>query len=155
MANHYFYVLLCADNTLYGGYTNDLDKRLAAHNAGQGAKYTKARRPVEMIYTEAFADKSTAMKREYWFKETLKTRPKKLKFLKENGIIVKKEGGIIKMDNQTKVLEAFKAVAGPARPGEIAETTEIDKKEVSKIIKVLKENGEIFSPKRCFYQYKA
>ena len=51
MANQYFYVLLCADQSLYAGYTNDLDKRIKAHNAGQGAKYTKARRPVELVYS--------------------------------------------------------------------------------------------------------
>jgi putative endonuclease len=54
MANQYFYVLLCADQSLYAGYTNNLDKRIKAHNAGQGAKYTKARRPVELVYSETF-----------------------------------------------------------------------------------------------------
>src|SRR5574341_265860 len=49
MANHYFYVLLCADKTLYGGYTTDLQKRLETHNAGKGAKYTQPRRPVQLI----------------------------------------------------------------------------------------------------------
>ena len=88
MANQYFYVLLCADQSLYAGYTNDLDKRIKAHNAGQGAKYTKARRPVELVYSETFSDKSEAMKREYWFKETLRTRPKKESFLREKGIII-------------------------------------------------------------------
>ena len=88
MANQYFYVLLCADQALYAGYTNDLDKRIKAHNAGQGAKYTKARRPVELVYSETFSDKSEAMKREYWFKKTLRTRPKKESFLREKGIII-------------------------------------------------------------------
>ena len=88
MANQYFYVLLCADQSLYAGYTNDLDKRIKAHNAGQGAKYTKARRPVELVYSETFSDKSEAMKREYWFKKTLRTRTKKESFLREKGIII-------------------------------------------------------------------
>ena len=88
MANQYFYVLLCADQSLYAGHTNDLDKRIKAHNAGQGAKYTKARRPVELVYSETFSDKSEAMKREYWFKKTLRTRPKKESFLREKGIII-------------------------------------------------------------------
>jgi putative endonuclease len=88
MAKYYFYVLLCADHSLYAGYTTDLNKRLDTHNAGQGAKYTKHRRPVQMIYSESFPDKSQAMKREYWFKETLKKRPKKEAFLREKGIII-------------------------------------------------------------------
>ena len=88
MANYYFYVLLCADQSLYAGYTNDLDKRIKAHNTGQGAKYTKARRPVELVYSETFSDKSEALKREYWFKKTLRTRPKKDAFLREKGIVI-------------------------------------------------------------------
>lgn len=81
---HYFYVLLCSDGSFYGGYTNDLKKRLDAHNSGKGAKYTKSRRPVEMIYHEEYADKSAAMQREYWFKHH--DRAWKEKFLKEQGV---------------------------------------------------------------------
>lgn len=81
---HYFYVLLCSDGSFYGGYTNDLKKRLAAHNSGKGAKYTKSRRPVEMIYHEEYADKRTAMQREYWFKHH--DRAWKEKFLHEQGV---------------------------------------------------------------------
>ena len=51
---NYTYILTCADGTLYCGWTNDLDKRLKAHNAGRGAKYTKSRRPVALSYYEAF-----------------------------------------------------------------------------------------------------
>ena len=58
------YLLLCADQTLYCGITNDLEKRLAAHNAGEGAKYTRGRTPVKLKYSESCADKSTALKRE-------------------------------------------------------------------------------------------
>ncbi|HIX30994.1 MAG TPA: GIY-YIG nuclease family protein [Firmicutes bacterium] len=58
------YILRCADGTLYTGATNDLDRRLAAHNAGRGAKYTRARRPVALVYREAAADKSAALQRE-------------------------------------------------------------------------------------------
>lgn len=90
MAEHYFYVLLCADQTLYAGYTNDLDKRLATHNSGQGAKYTKGRRPVQLIYSESFSDKTSAMQREYWFKKNLRTRPKKEAFLRDKGIRIRK-----------------------------------------------------------------
>lgn len=58
------YLLQCADNTLYCGITNDLDKRLTAHNAGEGAKYTRGRTPVKLRYCEPCADKSAALKRE-------------------------------------------------------------------------------------------
>jgi putative endonuclease len=58
------YLLKCADHTLYCGITNDLDKRLAAHNAGEGAKYTRGRAPVKLVYVESCEDKSTALKRE-------------------------------------------------------------------------------------------
>jgi putative endonuclease len=58
------YLLECADGTLYCGITNDLNKRLAAHNAGEGAKYTRGRTPVKMAYYECCTDKSTALKRE-------------------------------------------------------------------------------------------
>ncbi len=60
----YVYLLRCADDTLYCGITNDLDKRLAAHNAGTAAKYTRARGPVELAYVESCVDKSAALKRE-------------------------------------------------------------------------------------------
>ena len=58
------YLLECADGTLYCGITNDLDKRLAVHNAGEGAKYTRSRRPVRLAYFEGCADKSSALQRE-------------------------------------------------------------------------------------------
>ena len=61
---NYTYLLRCADGTLYCGWTNDLEKRVAAHNAGAGAKYTKSRRPVELEYYETFATKQEAMRRE-------------------------------------------------------------------------------------------
>jgi putative endonuclease len=65
----YAYILRCADGTLYSGWTNDLDARVRAHNSGKGAKYTRARRPVELIYSESFETKSSAMKREAEFKK--------------------------------------------------------------------------------------
>lgn len=58
------YLLRCADDTLYCGITNDLDKRLAAHNAGTASKYTRARVPVELVFVEEYADRSSASKRE-------------------------------------------------------------------------------------------
>lgn len=65
---NYTYILTCADGTFYCGWTNDLDKRLKAHNLGQGAKYTKPRRPVALSYYEVFETKQEAMRREYAIK---------------------------------------------------------------------------------------
>ena len=81
---YYFYCLLCNDGSFYGGFTNDLKHRLKMHNEGRGAKYTKARRPVKMIYHEEFADKRLALKREYWFKHH--SRKWKEEFLKEHNV---------------------------------------------------------------------
>ena len=61
---NYTYMVLCKDDTLYTGWTNDLQKRLVSHNAGTGAKYTKSRRPVTMVYAEEHAEKRDAMRRE-------------------------------------------------------------------------------------------
>lgn len=67
---YYIYILKCADKTLYTGSTNDLEKRVAAHNgAKSGAKYTRARRPVKLVYSEKFRTKSKAMKREWEIKQ--------------------------------------------------------------------------------------
>ena len=62
------YLLRCADDTFYCGISNDLEKRLAAHNAGEGAKYTRGRLPVRVMYSESCADKSAALKRELQIK---------------------------------------------------------------------------------------
>lgn len=66
---NYTYILGCSDGTYYTGWTNNLEKRLQAHNQGKGAKYTKARRPVSLLYYESFPSKSEAMKREYEIKQ--------------------------------------------------------------------------------------
>ena len=66
---YYVYLLRCADGTLYTGFTNDLARRLAAHNAGRGAKYTRGRRPVELVYWESFSNESSALRREYAIKQ--------------------------------------------------------------------------------------
>ena len=79
---NYTYILRCADDTLYTGWTNDLEKRLAAHNAGLGAKYTKPRRPVELIYSESHETKEEAMRREFQIKRL--TRAEKLALIQEN-----------------------------------------------------------------------
>jgi putative endonuclease len=74
---YYVYILECADKTLYTGYTNDIKKRVLAHNnLKTGARYTKARRPVILVYSEKFKTKTEAMKREYVLKQM--TREEKL-----------------------------------------------------------------------------
>lgn len=65
---NYTYIVKCSDGTFYTGWTNDLTRRMEAHNQGRGAKYTKARRPVTLIYYETFEIKEEAMKREYAIK---------------------------------------------------------------------------------------
>lgn len=66
---YFIYILKCSDGTLYTGYTNNLEKRIEAHNDGKGAKYTRSRRPVEMVYSEKFRSKSKALKREWEIKK--------------------------------------------------------------------------------------
>ncbi|MDD1505721.1 MULTISPECIES: GIY-YIG nuclease family protein [unclassified Lysinibacillus] len=77
--SHYFYVLECADQSFYAGYTNNVDRRVDMHNAGKGAKYTRARGPVECIYVEEFDTKQEAMRAEYAFKQL--TRKQKMKYI--------------------------------------------------------------------------
>nr|WP_272904645.1 GIY-YIG nuclease family protein [Halobacterium sp. TGN-42-S1] len=66
---HYVYVLECSDGTYYTGYTTDVQRRVAEHDAGEGAKYTRGRTPVELRHTESFESKSAAMSREYELKQ--------------------------------------------------------------------------------------
>lgn len=66
---NYTYILKCNDNTYYTGWTNNLEKRIHCHNSGNGAKYTKTRLPVELVYYEEFSTKQEAMKREYAIKQ--------------------------------------------------------------------------------------
>ena len=75
----YMYVLECTDGTLYTGYSTDVQKRLDVHNAGKGAKYTRARLPVKLLYQEEYPDKSSAMSAEALFKQ--KTRQEKLAYI--------------------------------------------------------------------------
>ena len=70
---NYAYLLLCADDSIYAGWTNDLQKRLHAHNEGHGAKYTRGRRPVRLAYAEVFATKEEAQSRECQFKKLRRT----------------------------------------------------------------------------------
>ena len=66
---NYTYILKCSDGSLYCGWTNDLEKRLQAHNKGIASKYTRTRRPVELVYFETFETKQEAMSREYHIKQ--------------------------------------------------------------------------------------
>ena len=79
---NYTYILRCKDDSLYTGWTNNLEKRIQNHNAGKGAKYTKARRPVELVYYERFQTKQEAMRREWEIKQL--TRKDKLKLIEKN-----------------------------------------------------------------------
>ena len=76
MEENYTYILKCADGSLYTGWTNHLKERVAAHQSGHGAKYTRGRRPVELVYYEIFSTKEEAMSREYAIKHM--TREDKL-----------------------------------------------------------------------------
>ena len=77
------YILRCGDGTLYTGWTNDLDKRLKTHAAGKGAKYTRARLPVTLVYAESLPTKSEALRREAALKRL--SRAKKLELIQKYG----------------------------------------------------------------------
>lgn len=68
------YILLCEDNSLYTGYTDNVERRFLAHQSGKGAKYTISHKPVRVIYSEAFASKSEALKREHEIKSWSRTK---------------------------------------------------------------------------------
>lgn len=80
MNENYTYILRCADGTYYCGWTNNLDRRLKAHNEGKGAKYTRSRRPVALVYYEAFSTKDEAMRREYEIKQLPRKKKEELIF---------------------------------------------------------------------------
>ena len=72
------YMVACADGSLYTGWTTDPERRVKAHNAGRGARYTRSRRPVKLVYVEELPDKSSALKREYEIKQYPRKRKEKL-----------------------------------------------------------------------------
>lgn len=76
---YYVYLLRCSDGTLYCGYTDDVEKRVKAHNDGKGAKYTRTRRPVALVYHETCEQKGEALKREWAIKKL--TRQEKLQLI--------------------------------------------------------------------------
>lgn len=75
---YFVYILRCADGTLYTGITDCLERRLAAHNSGKGAKYTRGRGPVELLYQEACPDKSAALRRELQIKKLRRSEKRTL-----------------------------------------------------------------------------
>ena len=75
---NYTYIVKCSDETFYTGWTNDLEQRIEMHNSGKGAKYTKARLPVELVYYEAFDTKEEAMSREWHIKSLSRSEKQKL-----------------------------------------------------------------------------
>ena len=75
---NYTYIVKCGDGTYYTGWTNDIEKRMKAHNEGKGAKYTKSRRPVKLVYYEEFQTKEEAMKREYAIKHMRRKEKEKI-----------------------------------------------------------------------------
>ena len=79
---NYTYILRCQDDTLYTGWTTDLEKRVETHNLGKGAKYTRTRLPVELVYYEALASKEEAMSREWHIKQL--SRKDKLRLIQEH-----------------------------------------------------------------------
>lgn len=78
---HTVYILRCRDNSLYTGYTNDLEHRLKMHESGKGAKYTRGRGPFQVMFIEKFPTKEAAMKREYEIKQL--TRKGKLQLIRD------------------------------------------------------------------------
>ncbi len=86
--SHYVYIVYCQDKTLYTGYSTDFWSRIKTHNAGKGAKYTKIRRPVRLLYVKEYEDKSSALKAEAAYKKL--TRAKKVAFLRQHQINLEK-----------------------------------------------------------------
>ncbi len=82
---NYAYIIECADGTLYTGWTNDLEKRLKAHNDGKGSKYTRARLPVKLVYFEELESPNEAMSREWHIKRL--TREQKLTLIQKKGVL--------------------------------------------------------------------
>jgi putative endonuclease len=75
---HYTYVLQCSDGSFYTGYTTDVERRVCEHDAGDGAKYTRGRTPVELVHVERFESKSAAMSREYEVKQLSRDEKERL-----------------------------------------------------------------------------
>ncbi len=79
---HFVYIVRCSDDSLYTGYTTDVERRVSEHNSGDGAKYTRGRTPVTVVHTETFETQSAAMSREYEIKQL--SRDAKLQLIEES-----------------------------------------------------------------------
>lgn len=90
MTKAFVYILQCRDKSLYTGFTTNLSKRLKVHNMSKGAKYTRGRTPVKLVYYEKFPSKARAQSREYEIKQL--TRPKKLKLIENFNLSIKEDG---------------------------------------------------------------
>lgn len=77
-SDHYVYVLRCADDTLYTGYTTNVERRIDEHDCGEGAKYTRGRTPVELTHVEEFDSQSAAMRREWQIKQLCRREKERL-----------------------------------------------------------------------------
>ena len=75
---YFVYIVKCSDETYYTGYTNNIEKRFKAHNEGKGAKYTRSRGPVELLYWESYEEKGDALRREYAIKKLSRKQKEKL-----------------------------------------------------------------------------
>lgn len=80
---HHVYIVECSDGTYYTGYTTDVTRRVAEHNEGAGAKYTRGRRPVQLVHEEAYGSRAAAMRREYAIKQL--SRPAKERLVRQEG----------------------------------------------------------------------
>ena len=103
---NFVYILKCSDNTLYTGWTNDLIKRLKAHNSGRGAKYTRPRLPVKIVYFEIYDNPIEAQKREFYIKKHL-TREQKLNLISKADIGYKCENELVLIENESVSLKEF------------------------------------------------
>lgn len=83
---HHVYVLRCADDSLYTGYTTDVERRVAEHDAGEGANYTRGRTPVELVHVESFDSRSAAMSREYALKQLSRAEKERVVAGPEDGL---------------------------------------------------------------------
>jgi putative endonuclease len=90
--DHYAYVLRCSDGTFYTGYTTDVQRRVEEHDAGDGAKYTRGRTPVELVHVESFDSQSAAMRREYEIKQLSRGQKEALVEGSETGGTAPSEG---------------------------------------------------------------
>ncbi|RBI64627.1 GIY-YIG nuclease family protein [halophilic archaeon] len=78
VTDHWVYVVECSDGSFYTGYTTDVERRVAEHDAGEGAKYTRGRTPVELVHAERFETRSAAMSREHEIKQLRRREKERL-----------------------------------------------------------------------------